>query len=90
MVFMNLGLRKGDKIVTVSTNRPEWNFADMGMSMIGVVHVPVFTSLSTAEYEYIIRDSGAKMILVSDNRLIKCMSPLSMAVKSSAKALFIR
>jgi len=80
-----LGFRKGDKIVTVSTNRPEWNFADMGMSMIGLVHVPVFTSLSNAEYEYIIRDSGAGMILVSDSKLIKCMSPLSMAIKSSVK-----
>ncbi|MBK7133278.1 MAG: long-chain fatty acid--CoA ligase [Bacteroidales bacterium] len=80
-----LGLRKGDKIVTVSTNRPEWNFIDMGMAMIGVVHVPVFTSLNTAEYEYIIKDSGAKMIVVSDAKLLKCMSPLSMAISKSVK-----
>ena len=50
-----LGLRKGDKIITVSSNRPEWNFVDMGMSMIGIVHVPVFTSLNADEYEYIIQ-----------------------------------
>ena len=56
------GFRRGDKIITVSASRPEWNFADMGMSMIGVVHVPVFTSLSASEYAYIIRNSGAKMI----------------------------
>jgi long-chain acyl-CoA synthetase len=47
----------------------------MGMSMIGVVHVPVFTSLSNAEYEYIIRNSGAKMILISDSKLYKCIHP---------------
>lgn len=69
-----LGLRKGDKIITVSTNRPEWNFVDIGMSMIGIVHVPVFTSLNAGEYEYIIRDSGAKMILISDSKLYKCVS----------------
>ena len=80
-----LGLRNGDKIVTVSTNRPEWNFIDMGMAMIGVVHVPVFTSLNAAEYEYIIRDSGAKMIIVSDAKLLKCMSPLSLAIGKSVK-----
>ncbi len=80
-----LGLRKGDKIVTVSTNRPEWNFIDMGMAMIGVVHVPVFTSLNTAEYEYIIRDSGAKIVIVSDAKLLKCMSPLSLAISRSVK-----
>lgn len=69
------GFRKGDKIITVSANRPEWNFADMGMSMTGVVHVPVFTSLSTTEYEYIIRNCGAKMIIVSDKKLLRTVQP---------------
>jgi len=52
--LLALGIKKGDKIVTVSNNRPEWNFVDMGMAMIGVVHVPVFPSLSTDEYKYIL------------------------------------
>lgn len=69
------GFKKGDKIITVSSSRPEWNFADMGMSMIGVVHVPVFTSLSAAEYEYIMRDSGAGMIIVSDRKLYRTLEP---------------
>jgi long-chain acyl-CoA synthetase len=71
-----LGLRKGDKIITVSHNRPEWNFIDIGMSMLGIVHVPVFTSLTTEEYEYIISNSEAKMIIVSDNKLFKVLSPV--------------
>lgn len=70
-----MGLRKGDRIVTVSSNRPEWNFADMGMAMLGVVHVPVFTSLSPSEYEYIIRNSEAGMVLASDNKLFCCIFP---------------
>ena len=70
-----LGLRRGDKIVTISSNRHEWNFADMGMSMLGIVHVPVFTSLNISEYEYIIKHSGAKMIIISDNKLFKSVSP---------------
>ncbi len=69
------GFRRGDKIITVSSSRPEGNFADMGMSMIGVVHVPVFTSLSPSEYEYIIRNSGAKMIIVSDRKLYRTVQP---------------
>ena len=70
------GFRKGDKIITVSANRPEWNFVDMGMSMIGVVHVPVFTSLSAAEYDYIIRNSGARMVIISDKKLYKTIAPV--------------
>jgi long-chain acyl-CoA synthetase len=46
----------------------------MGMSMLGIVHVPVFTSLNNSEYEYIISNSGAKMIIISDKKLIKCVS----------------
>jgi long-chain acyl-CoA synthetase len=78
--LLELGLKKGDKIITVSNNRPEWNFADIGMAMIGVIHVPVFTSLSTAEYRYIIEHSGASLILVSDKKLHKVVAPAAAAV----------
>jgi len=80
-----MGYRKGDKIITISSNRPEWNFADMGMAMLGVVHVPVFISLSTPEYEYIINHSGARMVIISDNKLYKTVHPaVTAAVNSPA------
>ncbi len=79
------GLRRGDKIITVSTNRPEWNFTDMGMAMMGIVHVPVFTSLSAQEYGYIIENSGAKMIIISDKKLLKCVSQ---ALKDNLEKVF--
>lgn len=66
-----MGFRKGDKIITISSNRPEWNFADLGMAMIGVIHVPVFASLNTSEYQYIIKNSGARLILISDSKHYK-------------------
>jgi long-chain acyl-CoA synthetase len=81
------GFRKGDKIITVSANRPEWNFVDMGMSMIGVVHVPVFTSLSAAEYKYIIRDSGARMIIISDRKLFRTLEPVLADTGTSCPAI---
>jgi long-chain acyl-CoA synthetase len=73
--LLALGIKSGDKIITVSNNRPEWNFADLGMAMIGVVHVPVFTSLNSAEYEHIMTHSGAKMIIISDARLLRIVKP---------------
>jgi len=80
------GFRRGDKIITVSANRPEWNFTDMGMSMLGVVHVPVFTSLSATEYEYIIRNSGARMIIISDKKLCRTLEPALTATGHSCPA----
>ena len=39
--LLEMGLTKGDKIMTVTNNRPQWNFVDMGMSKAGLIHVPV-------------------------------------------------
>ncbi len=67
--LLSMGIKKGDKIATISNNRPEWNFVDMGIAMIGAVHVPLFTSLSTDEYEFILQHSDSKLIFVSDKAL---------------------
>ena len=70
------GFKKGDKIATISNNRPEWNFVDMGMSMIGVVHVPLYTSLSTNEYETILEHSDCRFVFISDSKLLKKIKPV--------------
>lgn len=67
--LLEMGLKKGDKIITASNNRPEWNIADHGMSMCGIIHVPVYSSLSEDEYSFIISHSEASMVIVSDKRL---------------------
>ena len=73
--LLALGFKKGDKIATISNNRPEWNFIDMGMSMIGVVHVPLYTSLSNSEYEDILKHSDSRFVFISDNKLLKGIKP---------------
>ena len=78
--LLELGFNKGDKIITITSNRPEWNFADHGMAMCGIVHVPLYTSLNEQEYGYIIEHSEAKMALVSDRKLYEKIS------KGSAKS----
>ena len=69
--LMALGFKKGDKIATISNNRPEWNIADMGMLMLGVVHVPIFNTLSVEEYKYILRHSEVRAVIVSNISLYK-------------------
>ena len=71
--LLELGFSRGDKIMTVSHNRPEWNFIDVGMAMIGVVHVPVFTSLNSDEYHYVLTHSDARMLIVSDRKLFRAL-----------------
>lgn len=79
--LLGLGFKKGDKIVTITNNRPQWNFVDMGMSLAGVVHVPVYTSMNGEEYRYILDHSDAKMVIVSDQKLYDTIHPVSKQVK---------
>ena len=63
------GLKSGDKVLTISNNRPEWNIMDMGMSQTGIIHVPIYPTLSDTEFGYIFKHSEAKAIIVSDKAL---------------------
>jgi len=69
--LMKMGLKKGDKVAIISNNRPEWNFADIGMQQIGVVVVPIYTTLSESEIAFILNDCQASAIFVSDAALLK-------------------
>ena len=73
--LLEMGFKKGDKIMTVTNNRPQWNFVDMGMSMAGLIHVPVYTSMNAEEYGYIMDHSDARMVLVSDQKLFDLINP---------------
>ena len=73
--LLELGFKKGDKIVTVTNNRPQWNFVDMGMLLAGVVHVPLYTSMNSEEYSYILEHSDASMVIVSDQKLFDLIYP---------------
>jgi len=76
MGLLASGFKKGDKIATISNNRPEWNFIDMGMAMIGVVHVPLYTSLSCPDYEKILRHSDVRFVFLSDSKLLANLKPV--------------
>lgn len=75
--MMALGLKKGDKVATVTTNRPEWNFADMGLAMTGIVHVPIYPTIGDEEYSYILEHAEVKVLLVGDRKLYEKLSPIA-------------
>jgi len=67
--LMKLGIKPGDKIISISTNRPEWNFLDMGIMMCGAIHVPVYPNISSEEYKHIFNHSEAKMVFVAGEEM---------------------
>jgi len=83
--LLKLGFKPGDKIATVSNNRPEWNFADMGMSQIGVIHVPIYPTISVDDYRFILKHSDAKILIVSDESLYKKIKPVLAEISNIQK-----
>lgn len=65
--FNMLGLESNEKIITISNNRPEWNFIDMGCMLSNNIHVPIYSTLSDSDYEFIIEHSDAKLIFVGNS-----------------------
>lgn len=80
--LMELGLKKGDLVVTISNNRPEWNIMDMALSQAGMVHVPIYPTISTNDYSYILNDCKPKLLIVSDKILYDKISPVASKVSS--------
>lgn len=64
-----LGIAKDDKVAIISMNRPEWLYADFGISQIGAVTVPMYPTITTEDYKYIFADAGVKAVFVANQEL---------------------
>ncbi len=65
LALHQLGFRKGDKLIILSENRPEWVMTDFATICQGGLTVPIYTSLTAPQAEYIIKDSDAVVVVVS-------------------------
>jgi long-chain acyl-CoA synthetase len=60
-----LGVEPGDRVALLSENRPGWAFADLAALSAGAWSVPIYTSLTPDEVQFILADSGARACVVS-------------------------
>ncbi|MEZ4966303.1 MAG: long-chain fatty acid--CoA ligase [Saprospiraceae bacterium] len=68
--LLDMGLRPGDKVASVVyQTTPEWVVVDYALLQIGVLHVPMYPTISAREYEYILNESEATYCLVGDGDL---------------------
>ena len=67
LALTGIGILKGDRVVIVSENRPEWQIADLAVMSIGSISVPAYTTSTTNDYKYIIEHSGARCAIVSSH-----------------------
>lgn len=68
-VMKELGLGKGDRLALFSENCVEWALADWAAQSLGVVVVPIYPTLPADQAQYILNDSGAKVVLTGSAAL---------------------
>ncbi|MGA2362676.1 MAG: long-chain fatty acid--CoA ligase [Candidatus Aminicenantales bacterium] len=72
----SLGFRAGDKLCLLSENRPEWVMTDFATLSAGGLTVPIYTTLVPDQIHYIIDDSDATVVVVSNTDHWKKIEPL--------------
>jgi long-chain acyl-CoA synthetase len=63
-------VESADKIAIISHNCPEWVFTDLAVQQTGAILVPIYPTTNPIELEFILKDSEAKMIFVSNKELL--------------------
>jgi len=61
-----LGLTSGDKVAILAENCPEWALADFACLCTGILDVPIYSTLTTSQVSYILENSQAQLVFVSD------------------------
>ena len=59
-------IKKDDRCLLVSENRPEWMISDLSIMLSGGVTVPAYTTYTERDYEYIIDDCTPTIIIISN------------------------
>ncbi len=75
-VFAGWGVTKGDRVAILAENRWEWTATDFATLALGAVDVPLYSTLPADQIGYMLKDSGAKVVVVSSreqyDKVIAC------------------
>ncbi len=68
--LIRLGVQKNDKIAVISSNnRTEWHICDTGVLQTGAQNVPIYPTITSEDYEYILNHSESSYCFVSDQEV---------------------
>ena len=62
------GIGKGDRVVILSENRPEWAVADFACLLLGAVDVPIYATQTAEQCLFVLQNSEARIAFVSTRK----------------------
>jgi long-chain acyl-CoA synthetase len=64
-----LGVGRGECVALMLSNRPEFHLADMAVAMLGATPFSIYTTYPAHEIEYLLKDSGARVMIAEQQFL---------------------
>jgi long-chain acyl-CoA synthetase len=80
--LLDSGIKRGDRVATIINNRPEWNYFDMALSLIGAVQVPVYPTVSDAHISLIFNDAAISGLIINDASVWKKIKHITSGIAS--------
>jgi long-chain acyl-CoA synthetase len=84
----SIGIKKGDRVAILAANSPSWTLTDAGCQLVGIIDVPIYTTLAPTSIEYIINDSGAKVFFLQDKATFDRLAEILPNCKTIEKFIF--
>ena len=70
------GVQHGHNVGIISSNRPEWNFFDMGIMQTGAVCIPIYPTISESDYLHILNHAEIEYLFIDSAELFKKLKPV--------------
>ena len=83
------GIERGDRVVLVAENRPEWLISDLAILQAGGITVPAYTTNTVQDHRYILQHCSAKGVICSTAQLAQKLIPAVSQCPAVQTALFI-
>jgi len=84
-----LGVERGDRMAIIANNRVEWPIAECASLRLGAAFVPMYEAQNPTEWEFIVRDCAAKVLIVANDRVLAKVGRLLDSVPTLKKIVVV-
>jgi long-chain acyl-CoA synthetase len=85
-----LGLCAGERVALLAESSPEWSITDYAILANAAINVPIYPTQSVDQVEYILRNSGARFLFVSNSKQMRRIKPALERFRSKERPQLIQ
>jgi long-chain acyl-CoA synthetase len=89
LALHHLGVRAGDRVALLAESSPEWSITDYAILANGAINVPIYPTQAVDQVEYILRNSGARILFISNAKQLRRIQPALDSFRSKERPQLI-